>query len=209
MAPLTSPTFSQPSSSHPYSSAQAAQDPKLAGLKVVPPAVTRSPSLLESPTSFPPGPTADPQQILLNVAKGLESLIDRGTIDARPSRQGVAAPRVGACAACREAKVRLKFQYGAAATLTADSPLIRVAGQMLTRGDMHEVYPEQHTLHLPVVREAREEADTHPVRCDRHSPLSPRAARLPISAQLEFCPNPRFDQPANQHRAQLQKHDPA
>jgi len=114
MAPLNSSNYSQPQPSHPYSQASTSQsphstppvDPSLAGLKVVAPSGSRAPSLLDSPQSYPPGPAADPKHLLAHVAKGLESLIDRGTIDARPSRQGVAAPRVGACSACREAKAK-------------------------------------------------------------------------------------------------------
>lgn len=121
MAPVPPNQYSQPSTSHhPYTippsnplAAFGGHVPKLAGLKLVPSAGGRAGTGLSSdgllletaPISYPSGPAVDPRQLLANVARGLESLIDRGTIDARPSRQGVAAPRVGACAACREAKV--------------------------------------------------------------------------------------------------------
>lgn len=138
MAPHNTQSYSQSQPSHPYSVASTSQlnsppiDPKLANLKVIPPAGSRPPSLLASPQSYPPGPQADPKQILAVVARGLESLIDRGTIDARPSRQGVAQPRVGACSACRESKVR---QFG---IQSADQDSLSNLGPSLCRRNVRK-----------------------------------------------------------------------
>ncbi|BGP40977.1 hypothetical protein JCM10450v2_004982 [Rhodotorula kratochvilovae] len=71
--------------------------------KSKPPAKPREPWIPPPP----PPPLSDPQALLARSRSGLAQLINQGSIDARPSRQGPgAAPRSGACTGCRAAKAK-------------------------------------------------------------------------------------------------------